>query len=154
MKQPPPSFESGVGSFGLAVARQYLASEGIEAKPSPDPSEINFVLRNLIANACDALKEREKQQLDDFNPSIKLITKKLAEKIQIIIQDNGVGIDPKEESEIFKIYFTTKQPGKGTGLGLFTSQQFIVGRYGGKLYYQGVETDKERVKQFVVEIPT
>ncbi len=36
MKQPPPSFESGVGSFGLAVARQYLASEGIEAKPSPD----------------------------------------------------------------------------------------------------------------------
>ncbi|NJP22576.1 MAG: CHASE2 domain-containing protein [Hydrococcus sp. CRU_1_1] len=36
MKQPPPSFESGVPSFGLAVARQYLAFEGIKAKPSPD----------------------------------------------------------------------------------------------------------------------
>ncbi len=107
----------------------------------------------MIANACDALKEKEKKQLDDFNPSIKLITKKLTGKIQIIIQDNGVRIDPKEESEIFKIYFTTKPSGKGTGLGLFTSQKFIVGRYGGKLYYQEVETDEERVKQFVVEIP-
>jgi CHASE2 domain-containing sensor protein/nitrogen-specific signal transduction histidine kinase len=117
------------------------------------PSEINNVLVNLINNAWDALLEKQEQQLENFTPTIKLITKKLLNKIQIIIQDNGIGVAQEIKSKIFQIYFTTKSPGKGTGLGLFQAQSIIVNRYEGDLYHQEIETEQGKETQFVVEIP-
>jgi CHASE2 domain-containing sensor protein len=117
------------------------------------PSELNFVLDNLINNAWDALKLKSKKKLDDWLPTLKAVTKKKEDKIQIIIQDNGIGVAPEIEAEIFKFYFTTKLTGEGMGMGLFLARKIIVGRYKGNLYYQKVETEESEETQFIVEIP-
>jgi adenylate cyclase len=113
------------------------------------PSEVNLVITNLIFNALDALDEKK----SDYSPKIKLITKKQLQKIEIIIQDNGVGVSPEIETEIFKTFFSTKQPEKGTGLGLSFSRDLIVTNYQGNVYYRRVETEEGKETQFVVEIP-
>jgi CHASE2 domain-containing sensor protein/anti-sigma regulatory factor (Ser/Thr protein kinase) len=117
------------------------------------PSELNFVVDNLLNNAYYALNEKKKKQLDNFVPTLKIITKQLSDKIQIIIQDNGIGVEPNIESEIFKMHFTTKPTGQGIGLGLFHARNIIVGRYQGSLYHQSVETERGRETQFIIELP-
>ena len=49
------------------------------------------------------------------------------------ISDNGPGIPPEIQDRIFDAFFTTKPPGKGTGLGLDISYRIIVHRHRGDL---------------------
>jgi adenylate cyclase len=113
------------------------------------PSEFTLILTNLIINALDALEEKK----SDCSSRIRLITKKYLQKISIIVQDNGDGIAPEKETEIFKYFFTTKAPEKGTGLGLPYARDFIVIHYRGDIYYRRVETEEGKETQFVVEFP-
>jgi CHASE2 domain-containing sensor protein len=117
------------------------------------PSDFSMVLMNLIDNAWDAVIEKQKQFPKNYSPRIILKTQQLPEKIQIIIQDNGIGVAPHQESEIFKTFFSTKPQGAGIGLGLSLARDLIVARYQGDIYYRSVETEEGRETQFVVEIP-
>jgi len=73
--------------------------------------ELNQVWTNLIANALDALGDRDGGQL-----SIR--TYKRHSNICIDIEDNGPGIPPDIQSRVFEPFFTTKGIGEGTGMGL------------------------------------
>ncbi len=82
------------------------------------------VLLNIINNAKDAIEEK-----NITNGKIKIILK----NHKIVIKDNGGGI-PKENIErIFEPYFTTKEAGKGTGMGLYISKMIIENKMNGKL---------------------
>ncbi|HSF54989.1 MAG TPA: ATP-binding protein, partial [Algoriphagus sp.] len=74
-------------------------------------SEINQVWTNLLDNAIDAVAEVE-------DPKIIIQTRKLDKQIQVCIIDNGTGIPIEIASRIWDPFFTTKEMGKGTGLGL------------------------------------
>lgn len=81
------------------------------------PDEIMQVLINLLLNAVDAIGEK--------NGKI-IISSDLGENfIQIGIQDNGHGISQSNLNKIFNPFFTTKEVGKGTGLGLWISHGII-----------------------------
>ncbi len=71
--------------------------------------EINQVLTNLISNSYFAIKESEKPGK---------ITVSCTKDKEIIVEDNGPGIDQEIISKIFDPFFTTKDIDKGTGLGL------------------------------------
>lgn len=71
---------------------------------------LDYILFNLISNAVDAIP-------DKGNIDIKF--KKKDERFFISIFDNGTGIDKADVDSIFNPFFTTKSPGKGTGLGLY-----------------------------------
>ncbi|MGK7877608.1 MAG: CHASE2 domain-containing protein [Xenococcaceae cyanobacterium] len=133
---------------GLEVRENYDESlEAIEVVPQ----EVTFVLIGLIDNAWDAVLEKQKQQGENYIPKILLTTRNLGDEVEIIVQDNGIGVSPELESEIFKSFVTTKPPGKGTGLGLSLASDIIVARYQGSIRWETIETEGEKQTQFVVK---
>ncbi len=87
---------------------------------------------------------------DDFQPTLKISTKNLNEKIEITISDNGNGIPNKIKDKIFQPFFTTKPTGEGTGLGLSLTYDIIVKQHDGVLK---VETKKGEGTEFIIQIP-
>lgn len=89
-------------------------------------SELNQVWTNLLDNAADALAGRE-------NPTITLQTERRGEWVTVRVMDNGPGIPPEVQGRVFDAFFTTKEPGKGTGLGLEISYNIVVNKHRGDL---------------------
>ncbi len=94
------------------------------------PNELNQVLINLLTNAAHAIEECQAPK-----GLIKISTHKLGDSVEIIIQDNGVGIPPQIQDKVFNLFFTTKPVGKGTGQGLSLSYNIIVENHQGKLFF-------------------
>ncbi|KAB2859924.1 MAG: HAMP domain-containing histidine kinase, partial [Anaerolineae bacterium] len=67
------------------------------------------------------------------------------------VWDNGPGIPDEEREAIFDAFYTTKQPGQGTGLGLHISRQ-IVEKCGGQISAEKPENGKTGAR-FVVLLP-
>lgn len=75
-----------------------------------NPESIEHILLNLLSNSVDAI---------DNDGVINIKTSVENDNIVIVCQDTGNGIDENDFSNIFNPFFTTKELGKGTGLGLF-----------------------------------
>lgn len=89
-------------------------------------SELNQVWTNLLDNAADVLTGQE-------NPTITLQTERRGDWVTVRVMDNGPGIPPEVQGRVFDAFFTTKEPGKGTGLGLEISYNIIVNKHRGDL---------------------
>ncbi|NQU87801.1 MAG: PAS domain S-box protein [Mariniphaga sp.] len=83
------------------------------------------VILNLLLNAKDALLERKRKQLTDYDMLIEVKSFKENENLIIEIIDNGTGIIEEDIENIMLPFYTTKDTGKGTGLGLSISYQII-----------------------------
>jgi PAS domain S-box-containing protein len=101
-----------------------------------DPTQIHQVVMNLCTNAFQALKPRG--GVLSINLGQVEIDKKEAvaldvapgRYIQLVISDNGPGIDPDIQDKIFDPFFTTKRQGEGTGLGLAVVHGIVKGHNG------------------------
>jgi two-component system NtrC family sensor kinase len=93
---------------------------------------------NLINNAFYAVNEKKKTAGENYKPCISVETKKLTDKIEIKVTDNGNGIPQKIVEKIFQPFFTTKPTGEGTGLGLSLSYD-IIKAHGGEIKVEGKE---------------
>jgi len=113
------------------------------------PQDIGRVILNLITNAFYAVAEKKKQQPENFEPTVTVSTKKINDKVEIKVKDNGNGIPQKVLDKIFQPFFTTKPTGQGTGLGLSLSYD-IVKAHGGELK---VETKEGVGSEFIVLLP-
>jgi signal transduction histidine kinase len=113
------------------------------------PQDIGRVILNLITNAFYVVDEKKKSGLANYDPMVSVSTKKLGEKIEISVKDNGNGIPEKVLDKIFQPFFTTKPTGQGTGLGLSLSYD-IVKAHGGDLK---VETKEGEGSEFVIQLP-
>ena len=102
------------------------------------PNEFSQVLLNILFNARDALSERP-------NGSARIMLRTFAEKGKgvVTITDNGGGIKQDVMERIFEPYFTTKDNGKATGLGLFMAKTVIEKNMGGRLTARNVEGGAE-----------
>ena len=99
------------------------------------PQDIGRVILNLINNAFYAVSERKAALANSgqpYEPTVKVITKKMEGKVKVTVEDNGGGIPQHIVDKIFQPFFTTKPTGKGTGLGLSLSYD-IVKAHGGEL---------------------
>jgi len=116
------------------------------------PQDIGRVVMNLLTNAFYAVNERSKNPggLLPFEPTVSITTKKVADKVEIKVSDNGNGIPPNIIDKIFQPFFTTKSTGEGTGLGLSLSYDIITKGHGGALK---VETEEVQGSTFIIEIP-
>jgi two-component system NtrC family sensor kinase len=88
-----------------------------------DPNQIRQVLINLLNNAIHATDQ-------EGEITVRLQSTDTGASLDII--DSGTGIPKENLDRIFEPFFSTKAPGKGTGLGLFVSRD-IVEKFGGKL---------------------
>lgn len=84
-----------------------------------DYDQMRQVFINLIKNASDAI---------DVKGKVKIVSRKVEDKIIITVNDNGKGISPDKMDRIFNLYFTTKAEGTGIGLGIV---QRIINEHGG-----------------------
>ncbi|MCM8760851.1 MAG: ATP-binding protein, partial [Candidatus Omnitrophica bacterium] len=94
-----------------------------------DRKQFQEVLFNLIRNAGQAIGEKG---------SITISAKREDAKVVIDIQDSGSGIAEDKIKELFNPFFTTKEPGKGTGLGLFIVRQ-VVEKNGGRIFLKNTK---------------
>lgn len=107
------------------------------------------VLLNLLSNAKDAIEEKEKIQLVDFEKSVVIKTYQANNMIIVEVQDNGCGIDENEIDRLMLPFYTTKELGKGTGLGLAISFS-IVKEFDGNIR---IESQQGVGSNFKIEIP-
>ena len=103
----------------------------------------------MINNAFYAVDEKKIQQPGGYEPTVSVSTKKLNDKVEIKVADNGNGIPQKVLDKIFQPFFTTKPTGQGTGLGLSLSYD-IVKAHGGDLK---VETKEGEGSKFIIQLP-
>jgi signal transduction histidine kinase len=113
------------------------------------PQEIGRVLLNLFNNAFYTVNEKKKLQPVDYEPTVSISTKKLNDKIEISVKDNGNGIPQNIVDKIFQPFFTTKPAGEGTGLGLSLSYD-IIKAHEGELK---VETKEGKGSEFIIQLP-
>ncbi len=109
-----------------------------------NPVEIEQVIVNLIKNSFDALLDHQIK-----NPSVKISFVKKDHSVGFAIEDNGPGIEESIGNMIFQPFYTTKDIGKGSGLGLSISKR-LVEKYQGHLEF----TSSESGTNFVFELPT
>jgi two-component system, NtrC family, C4-dicarboxylate transport sensor histidine kinase DctB len=109
-----------------------LDDSGINQSSSSDiiyveanPLKLDLVISNIIKNAMDAAEKSDKAK-------ITVATETDEQHVFVHISDNGGGIDPKIMEKLFSPYFTTKEVGKGLGLGLSISYE-IIQEYNGKI---------------------
>ena len=115
------------------------------------PQDIGRVLLNLINNAFYAVNEKKnlRSPSAEYEPRVIVSTRKLNDKLEIVVKDNGNGIPQKSLDKIFQPFFTTKPTGQGTGLGLSLAYD-IVKAHGGEIE---VITNEGQGSEFVVSLP-
>ncbi len=128
-----------------------------EAVVEADPIQIHQVIMNLCANASHAMRQdggRLTVSLTDADLSpgdIGLQEGMLPGRyLRIEVQDTGHGIDPNDMDKIFDPYFTTKEKGEGTGMGLAVVQGIVSGCHG----TVNVSSSLERGTTFTLYLPT
>jgi signal transduction histidine kinase len=133
--------------FNAAIKTELDESIG---KINVVPQDISRVLLNLLNNAFYAVEEKKRQLNGTYEPTVSMCTKKLDNKVEIHVKDNGNGIPQNIVDKIFQPFFTTKPTGQGTGLGLSLSYD-IIKAHGGEIK---VESNGEEGKQFTIQLPT
>jgi nitrogen fixation/metabolism regulation signal transduction histidine kinase len=100
-----------------------------------DQNKLRQVIINLIENSQDALK-------DIKNPEIKISIKKNVNEVELIVEDNGIGIPDEIIGRIFEPYVTSKKSGTGLGLAIVHK---IIEEHDGKIKIERINTSGTRV---------
>jgi signal transduction histidine kinase len=106
---------------GVTVVREYDA-----AVPLVDayPGELNQVWANVIDNAVDAM---------DGSGTLRLSTRAEQDAVVVEIADTGPGMSAEVAARAFEAFYTTKDVGRGTGLGLDIARRVVEERHGGSI---------------------
>ncbi len=102
-----------------------------------DQGQMHQVMMNLCTNAFHAMEDRggvlkislTKETVESLDEKIKNQLPP-GHYLVLVVEDNGPGMDPQLLEKIFEPYFTTKEPGKGTGLGLAVVHGIIQAHHG------------------------
>jgi signal transduction histidine kinase len=153
--RPHPS-EMELLSINVVIEEMYdlltrLVGENIEIVAEREPNlgcvrmssaQMQRILMNLVLNARDAMP-------DGGQITLRTHTVPNTSKIELIVSDTGMGMSQEVRARLYEPFFTTKQSGRGTGLGLFAVQN-IVGQSGGKLW---VESEPGRGTHVTIRLP-
>lgn len=135
----------------LGIAQLSRSAKSIDVKLEIDEAlpatyaitdQLSQVFLNLFLNAIDAMGEQGGRLLVRAYSSLQ-------RNIYIEVQDNGCGMSSEQRSKLFAPFFTTKEVGKGTGLGLYVSYGIIT-RHGGRI---DVTSQPGQGAIFKIELP-
>jgi len=102
------------------------------------PQDIGRVFLNLVTNACQAIEEKRQQSGDDYDPQLRVSSRRLGDRAEFCVRDNGPGIPEEIRERIFEPFMTTKRTGEGTGLGLSLTTDILT-RHGGSIHVDSEE---------------
>jgi len=124
------------------------AQEGCWAIQS-DRGKLMDALLNIFGNALDAMPKGGMLKAKVRNIEGAPISLPAGKYVRIDVTDSGCGMDRNSVSKVFQPFFTTKLPGKGTGLGLATVYRFVQD-HGGSIT---CESEKDRGTTFTMHFP-
>jgi signal transduction histidine kinase len=108
---------------------------------SADPEQLHLALLNLCKNASDAMPDGGSISITARN----MLAHPDRKWVEIVVSDDGVGMPADVLSHMFEPYFTTKEPGKGTGLGLNQVKRFVESCRG-TIHIESTETEGTTVR--------
>ncbi len=155
--------------FKIGISPGITLTRDIPPQPFPilaDKNQIYQVIMNLLTNGFQAmdhalnLSDEKKRTEKKYNISLSVThvtgldipagqDSPTASYLALIVKDTGKGIPPELVSRVFEPYFTTKETGKGTGMGLSISHG-IIKDHGGEIF---VKSDTEKGSTFTVFLP-
>jgi signal transduction histidine kinase len=106
---------------GVTVVRDYGSEV---SRVEANAAELNQVWTNLIDNAIDAM---------DGNGTLRVATRQDGDAVVVEIADTGLGMPADVQARAFDPFYTTKEVGKGTGLGLDISRRIVVEHHNGDI---------------------
>ncbi len=130
--------------------RRIRIERHFDARLAPVPcvgTEIEQVILNLLRNAAQAMSEKEKT---DQAPTIILRLYRENDMAVIELQDNGPGMPALEHKRVFEPFYTTKDVGIGTGLGLSVSYFIVTNNHNGSME---VRSEPGQGATFIVRLP-
>ncbi|MBV8935909.1 MAG: GAF domain-containing protein [Alphaproteobacteria bacterium] len=135
-------------SFNITLERDYApALKPIEVAPQ----EMTRVFLNLFGNGFYAATRRARESGNgSFQPTLGVTTREDREAVEIRVRDNGTGIPPEIQDQLFQPFFTTKPTGEGTGLGLSISYDVVTQQHGGTIT---VDSEVGEFTEFTVRLP-
>ncbi|HIP40326.1 MAG TPA: PAS domain S-box protein [Desulfocapsa sulfexigens] len=142
----------------VTVARnewKYVADMELDLDPNLPQiplltDEMGQVILNMLVNGAHAIAEKLGDNPDGVKGRITVSTKKVEDKVELRISDNGQGITEKVKLRIFDPFFTTKKVGKGTGQGLAISHDVIVEKHHGTIQ---VDSTPGEGTTFIIRLP-
>src|SRR5262245_45830679 len=134
-------------SFNVSIEKTYDPAVGIIEVA---PQDLSRVFLNIANNACYATRERKRAAGDAYSPRLSVKTRRLGDRAEVRIWDNGTGIPRDIRDKVFNPFFTTKPAGQGTGLGLSMSYDIVIAGHGGELI---VDSEEGSYTEFILRLP-
>jgi PAS domain S-box-containing protein len=111
--------------------------------------EFNQVILNIIVNAAHAIEDKYGKKSETIG-CINIDVYQQNNNIQIVIKDDGIGMNSEVKERIFDPFFTTKEVGKGTGQGLSMVYLIIVEKHKGTIE---ITSQPNEGSTFTITIP-
>lgn len=133
--------------YNLDPAAIRISEASEEVSVVGDAEELQTAFINLLDNAV-------KYSPDEAKVSVRIKQSTLRNKVDVVVRDNGIGIEPADLKRIFKRFYRVPQGGskkvKGTGLGLFIVRS-IIKKHGGSI--RAESKGEGRGSTFVIQLP-
>ena len=129
----------------INIIKEYSSFQPVKCYPGL----LNQVFLNILKNSIESIKVNGEIIITTSIIENNETDNKTKNFVEIIIKDNGKGIPKEKQSNLFDAFFTTKEAGKGTGLGLFISKSIVE-------KHKGTITAKSEINkgtEFTIYIP-
>lgn len=137
-------FREDIKQYGIKTSFS-VPQESINIKGNPE--QLSMTIMSLLGNAVYAVVK--KAQREKYAPEITLSVNSNDTQYDIMIRDNGIGIEDTIINRIFDPFFTTKPTGEAAGVGLYLSRE-IIQNIGGDI---SVKSEKAAYTEFTITLP-
>ena len=116
------------------------------------PEDVARVIANLVTNACQAMAEKARGAGGNYTPELLVRTSGTGDGVTITVRDNGPGVTPEIERKMFNPFFTTRDTGRNTGLGLSLAHD-IAREHGGDIEVRSEPGEYTEMRVFLPDGP-
>ncbi|MGE4268302.1 MAG: ATP-binding protein [Deferribacterales bacterium] len=133
--------------------KQHIACRNVAACPDcsyrwmfvrGEQGRFRHVMLNLIYNSIDAINEKNTGSAG-HKGKISISVSCVKDSVRISVADNGTGLSDEVREHVFEPYFSTKEEGKGSGIGLFMSRLVVKDQMHGDIELQNTKDGAEAV---------
>ncbi|MDF3034935.1 MAG: hybrid sensor histidine kinase/response regulator [Paucimonas sp.] len=135
LRQEKHNLNAVIGSFEAVLRRANKGSVSFDIRQTPtlsavmvDPAQFEAALLNLVVNARDATEDGGRIVLTTENVVLaerEVNSLPAGAYVRVAVEDNGAGMTPVVAARAIEPFFTTKEVGKGTGMGLSQVYGFV-----------------------------